>query len=370
MSETHTYRVLVVDDDPDVAELTRMIIMRRTGCEVRVLNEPSTVSAVVTEFRPDVVVTDIEMPGMTGLALLGVLRQQQPGLPVVIMTAHPSADYAIRAVREQADEFLTKPVPAADLAATVVRLAEKWRAHRADANELARAAEVQRGLLPQRLGGLDGYDLAGGCAPARAVGGDFFDWYAVAGGAAFTLADVMGKGMGAALIAATVRATLRAELTGHDLAQGFEAAALRLEPDLERAGSFVTLFHGILNAESGEFRYVDAGHGLSLVVRADGTTKRLATTSLPLGLPLEPGIHTGWREHSVTLAPGDTLVSASDGVLDLYGGTLESLSEVEKLARAAPDAQAVVDGLLHQAVDAPDDVTVVALRRTLTATTL
>jgi serine phosphatase RsbU (regulator of sigma subunit) len=66
----------------------------------------------------------------------------------------------------------------------------------------------------------------------------------------------------------------------------------------------------------------------------------------------------------VTLLPGDTLVTFSDGVLDLFDGTLASLDEIEKLVRAAPNAQAIVDTLLALAgSNAPDDVTVVAVRR-------
>ena len=76
------------------------------------------------------------------------------------------------------------------------------------------------------------------------------------------------------------------------------------------------------------------------------------------------GVHTGWRQHEFQLAPGDTLVSASDGVLDIFDGTLASLDEVEALTRAAPDAQAVVDRLLALGGNnAADDLTVIALRR-------
>lgn len=124
------FRVLVVDDDPDVAMYTRTVLERRAGCVVRELNDPRLARAAVDEFRPDVVVTDIEMPGMTGLDLLATLRADQPALPVVVMTAHVSVDYALGALRSQADEFLTKPVSAATLADTVLRLAEKGRSSR------------------------------------------------------------------------------------------------------------------------------------------------------------------------------------------------------------------------------------------------
>lgn len=130
MGTDEPIRVLVVDDDPDVAMYTRTVLERRAGCVVRELGDPRLVRATVDEFRPDVVVTDIEMPGMTGLELLAMLRAEQPDLPVVIMTAHVSVDYALGALRSQADEFLTKPVSSATLTSTVLRLAEEGRARR------------------------------------------------------------------------------------------------------------------------------------------------------------------------------------------------------------------------------------------------
>lgn len=226
--------------------------------------------------------------------------------------------------------------------------------------ELERAAAVQRGLLPKQFLSLPGFDVAGGCAAAPGVGGDFYDWYPVGEGAAVTLADVMGKGIGAAIIAATVRAVLRAVSRRGEIAAAVEAAAVILESDLDGAGTFVTLFHASLDMHTGVLRYIDAGHGLTLIAGADGSASRLSTTSLPLGADVEET----WREHAVTLAPGDTLISVSDGVLDLFDGTLASLDEVEAIARSSATSQDLVDTLLALAgTSAPDDVTAVVVRR-------
>ena len=129
MGET-AYRVLVVDDDPDVALYTSTVLERRGGCEVRAITNPTLARSAVDEFRPDVVVTDIEMPGMTGLQLIGQLRADQPNLPVIVITAHISVDYAVGALRSQADEFLTKPIASSELISVVQRLAQEGRANR------------------------------------------------------------------------------------------------------------------------------------------------------------------------------------------------------------------------------------------------
>ena len=226
--------------------------------------------------------------------------------------------------------------------------------------ELGRAAEVQGGLLPKQRAVLRGYEVAGGCASARAVGGDFYDWYDVDEGEAFTLVDVMGKGMAAAIIAATVRAVLRAGSRNDDLVRAVEVAAIALDSDLNSVGSFATLFHARLNTTTGLVRYIDAGHGLSFVLGADGNATRLRSEYPPLGV----GIETHWEEQSFTLEPGDTLVAISDGVLDLFGGTIDGLRAAENMVRKATSAQALVDELLNLAgTDASDDVTILVVQR-------
>ncbi len=226
--------------------------------------------------------------------------------------------------------------------------------------ELSRASEVQQGLLPQQLLSLPGWKTAGVCIPARAVGGDFYDWYPVGEGAALTLADAMGKGIAAAIIAATVRAVLRSAARFGDVAGAVDAASAALTVDLDNAGVFVTAFHSRLDMDSGVLSYVDAGHGLSIVARADGSSQRLRSTAPPLGVDPE----TEWQVQTVQLDPGDTLIVVSDGVLDLYDGTLHSLDNLVTLALLAQDPWEIIEAIRARARGASsDDVTVLIVRR-------
>ncbi|AQY00827.1 response regulator [Microbacterium sp. LMI11-1-1.1] len=131
-------RVLVVDDDPDVALLVKTVLERRAGCEVAVAHDGQSAVERLETFTPDVVVTDIEMPGLDGLELLAELRRNDPLLPVIVMTAHVSVEYAVSALRAQADEFLTKPLDNLKLVEAVQRLATEGRARR----EAGRTKEV------------------------------------------------------------------------------------------------------------------------------------------------------------------------------------------------------------------------------------
>lgn len=138
MSNTAS-RVLVVDDDPDVALLVKVLLERRAGSTVEIAPDGVSALAAVGRFAPDVVVTDIEMPGLSGLELLEELRRCVPGTPVIVMTAHVSVDYAVSALRSQADEFLTKPLDNARLVEAVQRLTVEGRRTRGRRREVVLA---------------------------------------------------------------------------------------------------------------------------------------------------------------------------------------------------------------------------------------
>lgn len=230
--------------------------------------------------------------------------------------------------------------------------------------ELDRAAEVQRGLQPHASAlVVPGYDLAGICLASRTVGGDLLDWYFTPDGdVVVTLGDVMGKGIGAAIMMATVRGAMR---TAGRLAAPGEAmrhAAGTLEEDLQETGTLVTMCHVRMTPATGAIAYSDAGHGLCLLVRADGSLVQPPTGGLPLGIL--PDEH--WPEYTAVLGPGDTMVSFSDGLLDLYDDTVgTAVAEVVRVTRRSRDAAAIVDhfAALGRRSHLPDDLTLFALRR-------
>lgn len=227
--------------------------------------------------------------------------------------------------------------------------------------ELSRAAQIQRFLLPTSAAPLPGYQTAGACIPAKAVGGDFFDWYLIEGGLGFTLGDVMGKGAGAGMIAATTRAVIRSAKNTADPVTALTLTQDCLATDLSQAGAFATLFHARLRASDGRILFSDAGHGLTLVIRTDGSWERLSSENMPVGLLPD----SSWDSFETRLEPGDMIVSFSDGVLDLYDGTLAAIDEIGKLAVSATSAADLVASVHRRAQGTvnPDDVTILAVGR-------
>jgi two-component system, NtrC family, response regulator HydG len=127
-------RVLLVDDDPALGGyLSR--VLRRAGFEVvHELDANGALIRVQAEHW-DLLITDIQLPGMSGLELLDQVRKQKPELPVAVLTGHPSVDYAISALRGAAAEFLMKPVSADELVAKATDLVEAGRAAREQGRE-------------------------------------------------------------------------------------------------------------------------------------------------------------------------------------------------------------------------------------------
>jgi two-component system response regulator GlrR len=107
-------RILLVDDDPD---LLRLIALRLTseGFELETVGSGTAALTRVALFRPHVVVTDLQMEGMDGLALFDALHEQYPTLPVIILTAHGTIGDAVEATQRGVFSFLTKPVDKGEL---------------------------------------------------------------------------------------------------------------------------------------------------------------------------------------------------------------------------------------------------------------
>jgi putative two-component system response regulator len=113
-------RVLCVDDEPVILQILRRLLEVQ-GFEPATCSDPLTALSTFSQGAFDVVITDIHMPGMDGLALMRALRDIQPELPVVVVTGHGTVDTAIQALREGATGMLVKPFTGEELLAEVRR---------------------------------------------------------------------------------------------------------------------------------------------------------------------------------------------------------------------------------------------------------
>ena len=211
------YRVVVVEDDADVAFYTKTVLEKRGGCVVETVSDPSLARGVIDAFLPDVVVTDIEMPGINGLELMEQIRTDHPGIPIVVMTAHISVDYAVGALNAQADEFLIKPISASDLVTAVMRLAADGRASRVGHGDGQRESVLAIGAHPDDVE----FGIGGILAAHRAAGDSVTILTLSRGSSAGRHADLQHESLAAAEI---VGARLFLEdLPATDIASGTAA---------------------------------------------------------------------------------------------------------------------------------------------------
>jgi two-component system response regulator HydG len=128
-------RILLIDDDPALGGYLTRVLRTRGGFDVtHELDSMGALRRLETE-QWDLLITDIEMPGMTGLELLERVRQLEPDLPVAVLTGNPTVDYAVTALRSAAAEFLQKPIAGPELVAKATELVQAGRAARAAGRE-------------------------------------------------------------------------------------------------------------------------------------------------------------------------------------------------------------------------------------------
>lgn len=166
--------------------------------------------------------------------------------------------------------------------------------------------------------------------------GDVVDWRIAADGRLHcTIGAVPAAGRASALLAAVVRAAVIAR-TDVPMGVGIVALEAQLAADLSAADAVGSLFHLRLDPETGHVAYGDAGHGLAVLLRTDGSTVALRSADLPIGLQPSTSPRT---PQSLTLEPGDRIVLCTDRLLADVG----DLDALVALARESGGAADVVD---------------------------
>jgi serine phosphatase RsbU (regulator of sigma subunit)/catechol 2,3-dioxygenase-like lactoylglutathione lyase family enzyme len=212
--------------------------------------------------------------------------------------------------------------------------AEKLELERRVSQEFAIATQVQARLFPQTMPALKSLEYAGTCIPARAVGGDYYDFLTLGPDRlGFVIADVAGKGIAAALLMANLQANLRSQFAlALEQPQRLFQKVNRLFCDNTPDGAFATLFFCDYDDSSGFLRYVNCGHLCALLLRRDGSVDRLESTSTVLG------IFKTWEcaVGESSMRRGDLLALYTDGVTESMDQDLEEFGEdrlVESLRR-------------------------------------
>jgi serine phosphatase RsbU (regulator of sigma subunit) len=214
---------------------------------------------------------------------------------------------------------------------------------------------IQTSLLPPGHLRAGEFEIVSRSDPAREVGGDFYNTFPLTAAAAgppeveaslsplgadtgrigVVLGDVSGKGVQGAMYMTVATTLLEARADADSAPEAVLAVAnVHLHPKIHRLRMFVTAFYGVLEVATGRLEYASAGQVRPVLLRA-GTKPSYLTAQ---GMPLGSLRHARYERQSVLLAPGDTLVLASDGFTearDARGRALGYDGFLEIVARAA-----------------------------------
>ncbi len=368
-------RLLIVEDEQALANaMARTLRSRGFQADIALTGAEARERFAAVDYA--LVLMDIRLPDESGYGLLEELHKKRPAPAVVMISGVDDPELGKAAVDHGAYGYYVKPVGATEMylaavnalrrrsleleyRANLERL-ESMVAERSD--QMARAAALQAGMLPASPLRGQGFEIAASFTPAREISGDFYDWHQPNPRfLTVTLGDVMGKGLPAAIMMATVRAALRGSARLEDMEEGVNLAARVMATALEVNHAYVTLFHAVLDTETGDLNYVDAGHGYTRLLRGSTGQDILTRRSAPIGIFPDSKFAVGTEKLEV----GDTLVVFSDGLIDLRPdmATKEVLLPYD--ARRASNVQDLVDILAQgsRSRELMDDVTVLALRR-------
>lgn len=236
--------------------------------------------------------------------------------------------------------------------------------------ELALAQTIQVSFLPESIPQISGWQLAATLEPARQIAGDFYDFIKLPEGKwGILIADVADKGLGSALYMALSNTLIRtfAGEYHRDPAKVLKTANQQILRNA-RANLFVTVFFAVLDPITGLLRYANAGHNPPFLLGGDGIIT-LNNTGMPLGIDED----NEWLQEELVIAPGETLLLYTDGVMDAQNMAGEFIDRKLILdtvqshgGKSAAELQQSILSMVHLFVgEAPrfDDITLVILGR-------
>lgn len=240
--------------------------------------------------------------------------------------------------------------------------------------QLILAGEIQNSFLPKPLPECEGWQISAKLKPALETSGDFYDVRVLPNGnMIFLIADVIDKGVGAALFMSFCWSLLR--LFGNTYpnqpARLFEKINQYILTET-RIDQFVTVFYGILNPQTGEMVFSNAGHCPMYILRQDAPERveRWKGEGVPIGIE----VNHEWQENRISLDPGDVFILFTDGIIEAEDSSGEFFGEknlIDCLVSCKPVSASEISARILHALNEfagerskLDDIALIAVRRT------
>lgn len=356
-------KILVVDDEADMEPMIRQKFRRhireKTFDFEFAFNGAEALEKLTEIPEIGIILSDINMPVMDGLTLLSRLKElQKPGLKTVIISAYGDMDNIRTAMNRGAYDFITKPVNFEDLELTIhktlaeIKSIRRWLMEHDQLvsiqHDLNISREIQQAILPKEFPPFpeeSTFDIYASMNAANEVGGDFYDFFMIdKHRLGFVIGDVSGKGISAAIFMAVSRTLIRATgLKGDSVSECMNYVNNLLCRE-SVSSMFVTVFYGILNTQTGEVDFVNAGHNPPYIMSANGLEKVEMTDGLALGVMEE----FEFQSKKLKMNKGDQLLLYTDGVVEAFNMEETAYSEDRFENFLNENAQLPLEGLIKK----------------------
>ena len=332
MPEAQTkFTILAVDDTPENLDVVRGILASQYTVKAAI-NGPMALK-IVEKQPPDLILLDIMMPEMNGYEVCKRLKSnpETKHIPVIFLTAMDQTTDESSGFELGAADYITKPVNPPILEARVkTHLALKQsmdelqkaygvikRQKDRMEDELNIGHDIQMSMLPlvfPPYPDRNEFSINALLEPAREVGGDFYDFFFIGKDElCLVIGDVSGKGVPGALFMAVTRTMIKSSALGD---RSPASIVTRVNEELSADNPqcmFVTLFLGIVNVRTGEFRFTNAGHNPPYIIQDGGELVCLDHRHGPIIGAVE-GI--AYKENVLSFSRNDRLLLFTDGVTE------------------------------------------------------
>lgn len=348
---TASPRLVYVVDDSSFIRSFCLREFQKAGYEVMAFEDGASGIAALAARVPAILLTDLNMEGLSGFDVLEAAKKSAPNLPVVMLTGSTELGDALRSIRSGAFDYVTKPIDRGQLFDVVnraLRIAELEAENRRYVAELARrdakmreemelARNIQVAFLPSALPPIPGFSLGLALIPSSAIGGDIVAIYERgAGRTGILFADLTGHGVPAALLfvlfKAYADATFRSDLEPVECIRRLNRQVAANFP----SGQFASASYVEIDANDGSILYVKTSQEPAIILRADGRIETLEEGGPLLGA-FDPEIfgEPELPEIRIDLKPGDSLFLYTDGLVEVddAAGTMLTLEGLKPMLR-------------------------------------
>jgi sigma-B regulation protein RsbU (phosphoserine phosphatase) len=333
--------IVIIDDDDMINEVLSVILGEFYEVHGFLDAEAALSKDVIAGC--DVIITDVNLPGMDGIELLEKVRGIDANLPVIVITGFNDIDIAISALKKGAFDFILKPFKNDQILISVEKalerrrllneniklmealkaknrelelLNEKIRARNLEIeNELEIASNLQRCLFPAALPSIGGLDIFLEYRPVEKITGDFFDFQLYDDRSfSFIFADVSGHGVPAALYSAMVKTAIGMFVKrGVSPSQSMkDMNVFLIQSQKELSYNYVTIFFGYFDLAAGALTYCNAGIPAPALLKRGGDIEMLESNGTFVGIFEK----STYAERTVAFEKGDSIIFYTDGAFE------------------------------------------------------